>query len=45
MVRTAPHTTKLRRLDETRAARQPILRWRPRVLQRKATEEVTEVTP
>ncbi|MBI4454547.1 MAG: aminomethyl-transferring glycine dehydrogenase subunit GcvPB [Acidobacteria bacterium] len=24
----APHKTKLRRLDETRAARQPILRWR-----------------
>ncbi len=45
IVRTAPHNTKLRRLDETRAARQPILRWRPKVPQKKAAEEVTEVTP
>jgi glycine dehydrogenase subunit 2 len=30
-VRTAPHRTKLRRLDETRAARRPVLRWRPPV--------------
>jgi len=28
-VRTAPHRTKLGRLDETRAARRPVLRWRP----------------
>ncbi len=28
-VRTAPHRTKLARLDETRAARRPVLRWRP----------------
>jgi glycine dehydrogenase subunit 2 len=28
-VRTAPHRTKLTRLDETRAARRPVLRWRP----------------
>jgi glycine dehydrogenase subunit 2 len=28
-VKTAPHLTRLRRLDETRAARQPVLRWRP----------------
>ncbi len=28
-VRTAPHRTRLERLDETRAARRPILRWRP----------------
>lgn len=28
-VRAAPHTTRLRRLDETRAARQPVLRWKP----------------
>ncbi|MEO8217184.1 MAG: aminomethyl-transferring glycine dehydrogenase subunit GcvPB [Acidobacteriota bacterium] len=27
LVRTAPHTTPVRRLDEARAARQPILRW------------------
>jgi glycine dehydrogenase subunit 2 len=29
MLRTAPHHTRLSRLDETRAARQPILRWQP----------------
>jgi glycine dehydrogenase subunit 2 len=28
-VRNAPHTTRRRRLDETRAARKPVLRWRP----------------
>ena len=28
-VRTAPHRTRLARLDETRAARRPVLRWRP----------------
>jgi glycine cleavage system P protein (glycine dehydrogenase) subunit 2 len=28
-VREAPHETRLARLDETRAARRPILRWRP----------------
>ena len=27
LVRSAPHTTPVRRLDEARAARQPILRW------------------
>lgn len=30
LVRSAPHTTPVRRLDEARAARQPILRWRPK---------------
>jgi glycine dehydrogenase subunit 2 len=29
MVKNAPHNTGIRRLDETRAARQPKLRWRP----------------
>jgi glycine dehydrogenase subunit 2 len=29
-VRGAPHTTRVARLDETRAARRPVLRWRPR---------------
>jgi len=29
LVRTAPHSTRLRRLDETTAARKPILRWKP----------------
>jgi glycine dehydrogenase subunit 2 len=28
LVRSAPHTTPVRRLDEARAARQPILRWK-----------------
>ena len=27
LVTSAPHTTPLKRLDESRAARQPILRW------------------
>jgi glycine dehydrogenase subunit 2 len=27
-VRTAPHTTPVRRLDEARAARNPVLRWK-----------------
>ena len=30
LVRSAPHTTPVRRLDEARAARQPILRWKPK---------------
>ncbi|HEX7705477.1 MAG TPA: aminomethyl-transferring glycine dehydrogenase subunit GcvPB [Thermoanaerobaculia bacterium] len=30
LVRSAPHTTPVRRLDEARAARQPVLSWRPR---------------
>jgi glycine dehydrogenase subunit 2 len=30
VVKSAPHTTRLRRLDETRAARQPVLRWEPK---------------
>ena len=25
----APHTTRVSRLDETAAARKPVLRWRP----------------
>ncbi len=29
VVLNAPHTTRTARLDETRAARQPILRWKP----------------
>ena len=28
-VRTAPHRSRLARLDETRAARKPVLRWQP----------------
>ena len=29
LVKTAPHTTRVRRLDEVAAARKPILRWKP----------------
>ncbi len=29
IVKNAPHTTRISRLDETGAARKPILRWRP----------------
>ena len=29
LVRDAPHKTRVGRLDETRAARRPVLRWRP----------------
>jgi len=29
LVRSAPHSTRLSRLDETAAARRPILRWKP----------------
>jgi glycine dehydrogenase subunit 2 len=29
LVKGAPYTTPVRRLDEVRAARQPVLRWRP----------------
>ena len=31
LVRDAPHKTRVSRLDETRAARRPVLRWRPPV--------------
>ncbi|MFL6227498.1 MAG: aminomethyl-transferring glycine dehydrogenase subunit GcvPB [Pyrinomonadaceae bacterium] len=29
LVRTAPHTTRIGRLDEAAAARKPVLRWKP----------------
>ena len=29
LVRTAPHSTRVGRLDEVTAARKPILRWKP----------------
>ena len=29
LVKTAPHTTRVGRLDEVGAARKPILRWKP----------------
>jgi glycine dehydrogenase subunit 2 len=28
MVRSAPHSTRVSRLDETAAARNPVLRWK-----------------
>src|SRR3977135_319999 len=31
LVKTAPHSTRVRRLDEVGAARKPILRWDPRL--------------
>jgi glycine dehydrogenase subunit 2 len=30
MVKNAPHTTPVKRLDEARAARKPVLRWESR---------------
>ncbi len=29
LIKDAPHSTRLSRLDETAAARKPILRWKP----------------
>jgi glycine dehydrogenase subunit 2 len=29
IVKTAPHTTRVSRLDEVGAARKPVLRWKP----------------
>jgi len=29
IVKTAPHSTRVSRLDETAAARKPVLRWKP----------------
>jgi glycine dehydrogenase subunit 2 len=31
VVKTAPHSTRVSRLDETAAARKPVLRWKPAV--------------
>ena len=31
LVKTAPHTTRVSRLDETAAARKPVLRWKPKL--------------
>ncbi|HXG68022.1 MAG TPA: aminomethyl-transferring glycine dehydrogenase subunit GcvPB, partial [Blastocatellia bacterium] len=30
ILRNAPHTTRVGRLDEVAAARKPVLRWRPK---------------
>jgi glycine dehydrogenase subunit 2 len=29
LVKAAPHSTRVSRLDETAAARKPVLRWKP----------------
>ena len=42
-VRTAPHRTRLARLDETRAARKPVLRWRPPASGARSEPEASEV--
>jgi glycine dehydrogenase subunit 2 len=31
LVKTAPHSTRVSRLDETAAARKPVLRWKPKL--------------
>jgi len=36
VVRTAPHSTRVSRLDETAAARKPVLRWKPAEPKREA---------
>jgi glycine dehydrogenase subunit 2 len=36
--RNAPYLTPRRRLDETAAARKPVLRWRPAPIQQQAAE-------
>jgi glycine dehydrogenase subunit 2 len=38
IVKTAPHTTRVRRLDEVGAARKPVLRWKPATTRRGAPD-------
>jgi glycine dehydrogenase subunit 2 len=38
LVKTAPHNTRIRRLDEVGAARKPLLRWKPAEKQSKAAD-------
>ena len=38
LVKAAPHTTRVRRLDETAAARKPVLRWKPQAPQSEAAD-------
>jgi glycine dehydrogenase subunit 2 len=38
VVKTAPHTTRVRRLDEVAAARKPVLRWKPGGKQNEAAD-------
>src|SRR3979490_1569789 len=38
LVKTAPHSTRVRRLDEVGAARKPILRWKPQASRTEAAD-------
>ncbi|MGB9433186.1 MAG: hypothetical protein WBQ89_13155, partial [Candidatus Acidiferrum sp.] len=38
LVKSAPHTTRIRRLDEVGAARKPILRWKPNLERSEAAD-------
>jgi glycine dehydrogenase subunit 2 len=38
IVKNAPHTTRVRRLDEVGAARKPVLRWKPVAPRSKAAD-------
>jgi glycine dehydrogenase subunit 2 len=42
LVKTAPHNTRVRRLDEVAAARKPILRWTPRDTKKIDEQNTTE---
>ena len=41
----APHSTRVSRLDETAAARKPVLRWKPAVLTTEDTEDTEGSSP
>ena len=45
IVLEAPHTTPVRRPDEVRAAREPVLRWRPPTEEPQASTEVHRTVP
>ncbi|HEX3103142.1 MAG TPA: aminomethyl-transferring glycine dehydrogenase subunit GcvPB, partial [Terriglobales bacterium] len=40
IVRSAPHSTRVSRLDETAAARNPVLRWKPQTESAKPKSEI-----
>jgi glycine dehydrogenase subunit 2 len=42
LVKSAPHSTRVSRLDEVQAARKPILRWRPQEPAETPTLSATE---
>ena len=43
LVKTAPHTTRVRRLDEVGAARNPVLRWDPNRPHKSAAQKKADV--